>query len=68
MPFEVEVDPDRLRPSEIPIAAGRSDRLHAVTGWQPDIAWSKTLDDLMSDAREHARNIEKEKLSRQDVS
>jgi GDP-4-dehydro-6-deoxy-D-mannose reductase len=62
--FEVEVDPDRLRPSEIPVATGNSDRLHAVTGWQPDIAWSKTLEDLMSDARERAQNIEKEKLPR----
>ncbi|MGX7709245.1 NAD-dependent epimerase/dehydratase family protein [Methylobacterium sp. Gmos1] len=66
-PFEVEVDPDRLRPSEIPIAAGCSDKLHAVTGWRPDIAWSKTLDDLMSDARERARNLKNKKFSQQDA-
>lgn len=65
--FEVEVDPDRLRPSEIPIAMGRSEKLQAVTGWQPNIAWSKTLDDLMCDARERARNIEKEKFPLQNV-
>lgn len=57
--FEINVDQDRLRPSEIRTAAGTSGRLQAITGWRPKIAWSKTLDDLMSDARERARILMK---------
>lgn len=49
--FEVEVDSSRLRPSEIPVAAGSSGLLQGVTGWVPEVAWSKTLDDLMGYAR-----------------
>lgn len=51
IPFEIDIDPDRLRPSEITVAAGSSKKLHDITKWRPEIPWSKTLDDLMIDAR-----------------
>ena len=49
--FSVEVDPARLRPSDIPSAVGRSDRLQAVTGWRP----SRTVEDILPDLLNHAR-------------
>lgn len=43
----VEQDPDRLRPSDIPIAAGNSTLLKQTTGWQPAIALETTLSQLL---------------------
>ena len=51
VPFLVQVDPARQRPSDVPVAAGRSDRLRAATGWAPAIALEETLDSLLADAR-----------------
>lgn len=44
----VTVDPDRLRPSSIPRAAGSSDRLTQATGWRPRIPFNETLAKLMA--------------------
>ncbi len=43
----VRVDPDRLRPADIPIQVGRHDRLTDVTGWRPEIPLERTLSDLL---------------------
>jgi len=43
----VDVDPERLRPSDNPIIAGNHDRLTADTGWQPEIPIERTLSDLL---------------------
>ncbi|MCC6920769.1 MAG: GDP-mannose 4,6-dehydratase [Alphaproteobacteria bacterium] len=45
--FEVEIDPARARPSEIPRASGDARRLAAATGWQPRISWLTTLSDTL---------------------
>ncbi len=45
--FTVENDPERMRPSDIPHAAGSSARLHALTGWAPQIPLEATLDALL---------------------
>jgi len=29
------VDPERLRPSEVPLLIGKNDKLHEDTGWAP---------------------------------
>lgn len=51
VPFTIEVDPERLRPADIPFAAGCADRLRAATGWVPTIALETTLAGLLDDAR-----------------
>ena len=53
--FSIEIDPARLRPSDIPLAAGRADRLRDATGWAPTIPLEKTLLALMEDARRRVR-------------
>ena len=55
VPFEVVVDPTRMRPSEIPVALGDGRRIHAATGWAPKVPWSETLASVLADAR--ARNV-----------
>lgn len=49
--FAVRIDPARLRPSDIPYAAGCADRLVAATGWAPAIPLDDTLAALLADAR-----------------
>ena len=60
VPFAVEIDPGRLRPSDIPFAAGRSDRLHGATGWAPAIPLEVTLAALLDDARRQVSCMHKQ--------
>jgi GDP-4-dehydro-6-deoxy-D-mannose reductase len=45
--IEVEPDPRRLRPSDLPDLVCDASRLRACTGWQPRISWGQTLQDLL---------------------
>lgn len=49
---EVRVDPERLRPSDVPAQVGDPSRLRAATGWQPRIPLDQTLVDLLDDWRQ----------------
>lgn len=44
---EVEHDPARSRPSDVPILIGDSGKFRARTGWEPVIPFEKTLADLL---------------------
>jgi GDP-4-dehydro-6-deoxy-D-mannose reductase len=50
-PVEVEIDPDRLQPSDVPYQCGTFARLEAETGWRPEIPFARTLADLLDDWR-----------------
>jgi GDP-4-dehydro-6-deoxy-D-mannose reductase len=50
-PIEVEVDPARLRPSDIPRLIGDATLLRESTGWTPVRALGDTLRDVLDDAR-----------------
>ena len=41
-----EVDPARVRANEVMDVRGSSSRLHAATGWQPEIPFEQTLQDF----------------------
>jgi GDP-4-dehydro-6-deoxy-D-mannose reductase len=47
----VETDPERLRPSDVPLVLGDAARLRHASGWQPRIPIERTLDDLLDDWR-----------------
>jgi GDP-4-dehydro-6-deoxy-D-mannose reductase len=47
----IETDTTRLRPSEIPIAAGDASAARTLLGWAPEIPWEKTLTDTFNDWR-----------------
>jgi GDP-4-dehydro-6-deoxy-D-mannose reductase len=49
--ISVELDPQRLRPSDIPVAVGNCDRIRDVLGWQPTIPLEDTLASLLADWR-----------------
>lgn len=42
-------DPELLRPVDVPELCGDAGRIHALTGWKPDITWDQTLDDVVAD-------------------
>lgn len=45
--IEVEVDPARLRPSDVPILLGDGTRFRADTGWKPEIPFEQSLSDIL---------------------
>jgi GDP-4-dehydro-6-deoxy-D-mannose reductase len=42
-----EVDPERLRPSDVEILIGDSSKFRAATGWEPRIPFEQTVRDLL---------------------
>ncbi len=49
---KVETDPEKMRPSDVPILLGDSSKFNARTGWQPKISFKKTLEDILNYWRE----------------
>ncbi len=49
---KVEVDPSRLRPSDVEILIGDSSKFRADTGWEPRIPFDQTVSDLLDHWRE----------------
>jgi GDP-4-dehydro-6-deoxy-D-mannose reductase len=55
VPVEVREDPQRLRPSEIPLSVGSPQKLRARTGWEPRIALVRSLREVYEAARATAQ-------------
>lgn len=55
--IKVEVDPARLRPSDIPRLHGDATKLKTLTGWQPKISFAQTLQDLLNYERENYKPL-----------
>ena len=49
---EIKPDPDRMRPSDVPILLGDNSKFVAKTDWKPEIAFEKTMEDLLNYWRE----------------
>jgi GDP-4-dehydro-6-deoxy-D-mannose reductase len=47
VPIEVQPDPARMRPSEVPEMIGDVSRLQTRTGWQPEIPFEQSLKDIL---------------------
>ena len=45
--IEIQVDPTRLRPSDVPILVGSAAKAKTAINWQPVIPFEKTLQDLL---------------------
>ena len=54
VPFAVQQDPDRLRPSDVPVLLGEFRRFHERTGWEPTIPFERTMEDLLDYWRQQA--------------
>ncbi len=51
VPVEVRVDPERLRPNDVPRASGAPDRAAALLDWHPRIPLDQTVRDVLDDWR-----------------
>ena len=49
---EIQVDKERLRPSDVELLIGSSEKIQKITGWKPEIPFDKTLKDLLDYWRE----------------
>ncbi len=49
--LELLVDPELLRPVEVPVSRGSFAKLHEATGWEPTITLSQSLDDVIAAQR-----------------
>jgi GDP-4-dehydro-6-deoxy-D-mannose reductase len=49
------VDPELLRPSEVPVFRGSFDKLHKATGWSPHITLDQSLRDIVADLIERSQ-------------
>jgi GDP-4-dehydro-6-deoxy-D-mannose reductase len=45
---EVREDPERMRPSDVPVLLGDCSRLRRITGWEPTIPFETTLADILA--------------------
>jgi GDP-4-dehydro-6-deoxy-D-mannose reductase len=53
--ISVERDPERYRPTDVPIIYGNSDKLRAATGWEPKIPFTQTVADVLEEWRAKVR-------------
>jgi GDP-mannose 4,6-dehydratase len=51
--IEVQVDPARLRPSDVTLQVPCVDKFHKATGWKPEIEFDKTLKDTLDYWRQY---------------
>ncbi len=47
------VDPQRLRPSDVPLLVGDSTKFRKQTGWEPELTFEDAMRDLVAHWREH---------------
>lgn len=51
VPVEVREDPQRMRPSDVPLFVGNNEKLRARTGWEPRVPWAASIRDIYAAAR-----------------
>jgi GDP-4-dehydro-6-deoxy-D-mannose reductase len=55
-PVRLAPDPALLRPADLAVLRGDASKLHALTGWKPEIPLTATLQDLLDDWRRRVRS------------
>ena len=53
--IKIEVDPARLRPSDVTLQIPCTDKFTKVTGWKPEIKFEKTVEDTLNYWRDYFR-------------
>jgi GDP-4-dehydro-6-deoxy-D-mannose reductase len=57
VPIDVEQDPARMRPADLPIASGDPRKLREATGWEPRVPLEQTLADALEEARKSVVDV-----------
>ena len=47
IPITVKVDPNKLRPVDVPVIEADIRKLNALTGWKPEIALKQTIKETL---------------------
>ncbi|MHB8147281.1 MAG: GDP-mannose 4,6-dehydratase [Vulcanimicrobiaceae bacterium] len=50
IPVEVREDPERMRPSDVPLFVGDSSKLHKATGWEPRVPFTQSIREIYAAA------------------
>ncbi len=45
---DIQQDPSRMRPSDVPVLLGDNRKFIEKTGWKPEISFEKTMEDLLN--------------------
>ena len=53
--IKIEVDPNRLRPSDVTLQIPSTEKFYKETGWKPEIKFEQTLEDTLNYWREYYR-------------
>lgn len=53
--INIELDPQRLRPSDVPLLEGDSSKFRECTGWKPEYSFEQMIADLLNYWRERLR-------------
>lgn len=64
LPISVEVDPERYRPADVPVVFGSAEKLQRETGWEPQIPFEQTVQDVLEEWRGVVRIRNQEALQR----
>ena len=57
-PIAIVQDPARLRPSDVPVLIGDAGKISRALGWRPEIAFERTLGDLLEYWRQRVARLE----------
>ena len=52
MPVRVTVDPEKLRPVDVPVIEADIGKLKGLTGWEPEIPIAQTIEETLNHWRE----------------
>lgn len=52
VPIHVEIDPERYRPADVPVFYGSAAKLKQDTGWEPEIPFEQTIQDVLDEWRQ----------------
>ena len=55
--IRIRVDPDRMRPNDVPLMQGDNRKFCALTGWKPRISMEKMTGDLLEYWREEVKKM-----------
>ena len=54
--IKIEVEPERLRPSDVTLQIPSTDKFTRVTGWKPEIKFDQTLEDTLDYWRDYYKS------------
>jgi GDP-4-dehydro-6-deoxy-D-mannose reductase len=52
VPIRVEIDPERYRPADVPVFYGSATKLKQDAGWEPEIPFEQTIQDVLDEWRQ----------------